>query len=229
MRKKFLLVICFLCASLHSALCLSAEPAGTEEVFLGSLTFFGESTTAHLRVRSELSPEQVWAHASGTARLDPSLPSLPVETEAGTLPLTEAAARLQPSVLVLSFGLNGAVWFSEHCNSYLQQYGSLITTLQKASPSTKILVQAVYPVAREQTDWKFSVTPRELNHRLQSLNEAMRGHCARLGAEWIDVSPCLTDTEGFLRKELTTDGIHLNEAAYRAILAEFCRYGCKKE
>ena len=235
MKKRIFCIICstflLFCGSFPiSADSLDEKPIGTS--FIDRLVFFGESTTTHLRGRSRLRAEQIWANASGTARLDSTLASRPI-VDANGLAITpvEAAKRDRPDYIVLSFGLNGIMDFSRDPSDYLAKYQKLIDALSSASPNTKFLIQSIYPVAREdlQTDWHFSVTPYEINQKIMQLNQCLLVFCKMLqNGEFIDTSCNLTDENGFLRTELTTDGIHLNEQAYRIILESFTEYGKTK-
>ena len=235
MKKRIFCIICsaflLLCGSLPTcADSYDKELAGTS--FIDRLVFFGESTTTHLRVRSTLRPEQVWANASGTARLDSTLASRPI-LDANGLSITpiEAAKKDLPDYIVLSFGLNGIMDFSRDPSDYLSKYQKLISAFSSASPNTKFLIQSIYPVAREelQTAWHFSASPEEINRKISQLNLHLQDFCKTLShSDFVDTSCNLTDENGFLRAELTTDGIHLNEQAYRIILNCLIEYGKTK-
>ena len=204
------------------------DPFGAD--FIDGLTFFGESTTAHLQKRSSLRPEQVWANDSGTARLDSTLAQRPIrDAKTGDLisPI-EAAERDTPDFLVLCFGLNGIMEFSQNPQDYLQKYQKLTDALSEASPNTRFLIQSVYPVAREehQADWKFSVSAQEINQKIVLLNGHLERFCEGLSnVDFVDTSCKLTDSEGFLREDFTTDGIHLTSTAYALVLRCFSDYG----
>ena len=200
---------------------------------LENTVFFGESTTTHLRSRGGIPPHRVWANESGTMRLDSTLFSKPL-TDPHTgehLSICQLLARTHPSHIVLSFGLNGIVGFSENLDSYIGNYRKLIEKIQEISPTTHITVQSVYPVARDsdQSDWNFSLSPSEINQRILMLNSALIDLCNPLdGVCYVDTASALTDSSGYLKTEFTTDGIHLTESAYceilRVLRASFSSY-----
>lgn len=186
------------------------------------MTFFGESTTAHLALRGGIPSERVWANASGTMKLDSGILSKSVTDprtgQARTV--IEMAATYQPQCLVLSFGLNGILHFSKSTGVYLHDYRRLINAVHEASPNTQILLQSVYPVAAAayQTDWHFSESPEEINRKICALNECLAVFCADdIALTYCDTAAVLTDDCGFLRADYTTDGIHLTQAAYLAV------------
>ncbi len=226
------------CLILFIALCtghntnVSAEQSERDLLgadFMDRVVFFGESTTVHLRQRSPISSDRVWADRSGTARLDSNLAYKPLaDAKTGqTMTPIELAQRDQPPYLVLSFGLNGIMDFSADPSQYLKKYQKLMDLLSEVSPDTRFLIQSIYPVAQDdqQADWRFSVKPHEINEKIDLLNHALKAYCNELSnADFIDTSCKLKDQNGFLRQTLTTDGIHLNEAAYDLILSSIAEH-----
>ena len=228
MKQNWILIL------LTAAICLIATlpsfgieqtPRGVFDAdFFNRAVFFGESTTTHIRSRSRIRSHQVWANASGTARLDSTLTQRPLcdPRDGSPVTLTDLASREQPDWMVLSFGLNGIMHFSENRDEYLACYQKLIGTISQASPVTRFVIQSVYPVAREehQADWKFTEPPQAINQRIILLNGWLSDWCRPMkNAVFADTSCVLTDSDGYLRSDFTTDGIHLNEAAYTEILA----------
>lgn len=203
------------------------ETADAGEEYLARLFFFGESTTAHLaRVGGVLDTPQMRGNVlrdrSGTRMLDARTPYSPVtlysdEGEEMTLPFVEAIGRLRPSILVLSFGLNGIRAFSGDTERYLATYGRLIEEVQKASPTTKILLQTVYPVG--ETD-AFSVDTATLNGYIRTLNQSLPTLASRFeNVRVADTASVLTAPDGSLWKgDHVGDGIHLTNAAYQKVL-----------
>ena len=191
---------------------------------ISRMTFFGESTTAHLALRGGIDPARVWSNASGTMKLDSGILSRTLTDHATGQPdtVTGLAKTYRPDILVLSFGLNGVMNFSEHPDGYLRNYRKLIDAIRAVSPDTRMVIQSVCPVSDSdhQTDWRFSVPPDEINRRLSLLNDRLRAFCNQDPAlTYVDTASPLTDSAGFLRADLTTDGIHLTAAAYRLLLS----------
>ena len=124
--------------------------------YLDSFIFFGESTTYHMKDRAVLrdgkDTRQVWAPDSGTVNLDTTTSSLLIRyPETGEyLTVGEAAAKKQPSYMMLTFGLNGAVQNVKRGAEYFKScYLALIHSILSASPQTKIILQSAPPVAEE--------------------------------------------------------------------------------
>ena len=200
--------------------------AGLE--YQNSLLFFGESTTTHLKSRGVLTgkerTEQILANGSGTMTLSPKITEQEIlHPKTGErMSVTEILRLQKPAYLVLSFGLNGILGFSKDIDSYLRQYQRLIDCIQQASPKTAIILQTVYPVrvAAKNEDWRFSVSPEEINRMIDVLNQALPSLAAANTAVRIaDTASVLKDENGQLRADYATeDGIHLRAEAYQAIL-----------
>lgn len=219
--KKLLCPILLL--GILMSLCASPVAALPDDP-IDRMTFFGESTTSHLALRGGIDPLRVWSSPSCTMKLDSGILSRTVTDHATGKPATpaEMARAYQPEILILSFGLNGILSFSERPEAFLRNYRKLIDAVHAASPKTQIILQAVSPVADEahQTDWKFSVPPQEINRRLSLLNGEICTFCkSDPDLTFANTALALTDPAGFLRADLTTDGIHLTAAAYAIILS----------
>lgn len=220
MQKRICFFLC-LCLCLLSVVIPAS--ADTNDP-IGRMTFFGESTTAHLALRGGISPTQVWTNSCGTLKLDSGILSRtlldPANGSAHTV--AELATAYHPEILVLSFGLNGIMTHAAHTELYLRNYRRLIDAIRTVSPSTRIVVQSIYPVADQahQADWRFSVSPEEINRKIAMLNTYLRAFCEADGALiFAETSCALRDANGYLRADLTIDGIHLTADAYREILA----------
>lgn len=199
-----------------------SENGGT--AYRNRLFFFGESTTAHLRSRGVLeggtSTDRVIAARSGTMMLNRRTPSAHVvEPRSGKeMTVTEAVAALRPEILVLSFGLNGIVGFLSAKESYTEPYRALIRTVRKVSPETVVILQTVYPVANDPSEWKFHQSPAEINRGIERLNGWLPEIAASEGAFLADTASVLRDGDGFLRKDYSADGIHLTREGYEQVL-----------
>ena len=190
---------------------------------LSGVYFFGESTTAHLsRVGGVLDSDahraKVLRDESGTRYLDMRILSSPVFCDGEKISFARVVEKLQPRVLVLSFGLNGITRWSRDPDAFLRNYRALIEGILERSPSTKILLQSVYPIGENTC---FSLSVCEINAQIDNLNK----HVASLAeeyqnVEYVNTAALLTDANGALNTAYDVgDGIHLTNEAYRIILS----------
>ncbi len=207
-----------------SAIVAESEEMGKD--YLDSFIFFGESTTYHIKSRGVLrggtNTTQVWGADNGTAMLDTSIASFRIRyPDTGELlTIGEAVARKKPERIFLCFGLNGAVQFKKRGDDYFKDcYRLLITEIQTASPSTKIVVASCFPVANNMDMSRYSVTLDELNEIIDQINEWAIELCEEEGLSYLAVNEILKDENGRLKNEYQNgDGHHLTREAYLAIL-----------
>lgn len=223
---NLLTVISLLCVLTVQVQAERGEPfvlQGNEIDTLSGVYFFGESTTAHLsRVGGVLDSDahraRVLRDESGTRYLDMRILSSPVFCDGEKISFARAVEKLQPRVLVLSFGLNGITRWSRDPDAFLRNYRALIEGILEHSPSTKILLQSVYPIGENTC---FSLPVCEINAQIDNLNK----HIASLAEEYqnvayVNTAALLTDANGALNTAYDVgDGIHLTNEAYRIILS----------
>lgn len=100
--------------------------------------------------------------------------------------------------------------------------------IRAASPFAKIFVVGVYPVCLHDKFMSMPTGAHILQGRTQEeireLNEKYCAMCGELGAEFLDFTDILSDQEGDLREEYTTDGLHLTVSAYCELAKELKKY-----
>ena len=205
----------------HARLLAATEDGGQD--YIDSMIFVGESTTAHLRSRGVLgggkNTTQVWSDSSNTMMLDLNILQKKIEYPVSGVEMTipEAAAIAKPRYIVLSFGVNGIYGFAKNHDLYRVSYGRLIDAIHTSSPETVVLLQTVYPVATGQTS--FNDDAGVINGYIDQLNQMLPDIAEEHDAYVVDTASCLADTRGFLNSSYAeSDGLHLNESAYHAIL-----------
>ena len=194
-----------------------------EKDLLSRIVFFGDSTTYHLLLRGGLkesrAAEQVWCPRNRTLLLSPAIASVTVShpRHREEIPLREALALYKPEYFVITAGLNGAHTFTEERFKYA--YRALISLVRDSSPDTVILAQSIFPVGENESAWT-SLTPKELNLRIDLLNTWIHDLARESGIRYLDTQEVLRKDGGFLRADYHVgDGIHLSSSGYRAVLS----------
>lgn len=203
------------------------------QAYLDSLLFFGESTTYHMKDRGVLSggrdTDQILAPDSGTVCLDGTTATVLVrDPRVGDyVSVCEAVARRRPSIMVLCFGLNGAVSKVRRGEDYFAScYLGLYRALKEASPHTQFILESAPPIASTMDASRYSVSAKELNGMIDTLNGWTRKLCEAEGLRYLNTAEILKGEDGFLREEYDVgDGHHLTRAAYEAILLYIRTHG----
>lgn len=116
----------------------------------------------------------------------------------------------RPAKIFLLCGVND-ISHNLSADSIATALGALITEIRTATPSTRLYVESLLPfdsrVGRYKAINGKEDVVRQVNALLQPIVE-------RAGATWIDVYPAFADSEGYLRSDLSNDGLHLLGPGY---------------
>ncbi|HEY9811224.1 MAG TPA: SGNH/GDSL hydrolase family protein [Halomicronema sp.] len=80
----------------------------------------------------------------------------------------------------------------------------IVRRLRQNHPQTRIILQSILPT-------RFAAIP---NSRIQKLNKQLAMIAAEEQASYLELERYFSDEQGNLRRELTTDGLHLNARGY---------------
>ena len=103
--------------------------------------------------------------------------------------------------------------------SYADGPASALDAGRSSLDSTKIFVLSVPPIARW---WEGA---REKNGTIREINAALASNAIAAGYVFVDLHPVLADENGFLRGEMTSDGVHLSAKGYEAVLEKLKESG----
>lgn len=109
----------------------------------------------------------------------------------------------RPQIVYLMAGVNDLKQGASD-QRILQNLRLIVQRLRQQHPQTRIVVQSILP-------------PRSLpiaSQRIARLNQQLRTLARQQGADYLDVSARMVDPDGYLRADLTTDGLHLNANGY---------------
>ena len=181
------------------------------------IIFVGDSLTAHLINRGVLTggsdTKQVWRCENNMMNLNSEVTAAKI-IYPGTgkkMTVAEAAAEANPEIMIITLGTDwGVAYLSE--DEFKACYSSLIKTIQKASPNTKIILQSIFPV----TAGCVSLD----NTKIDTANKWVKAIAAENGCSYLDTQSILKDEKNCLKESYCNDdqGIHLHKEAYVAIL-----------
>ena len=105
------------------------------------IVFFGDSTTAHMKLRGGIPESRVWTGKANTVLFRTVCEGKPIyfEDEERAVSLAEAARERKPKVLVITLGVSGGAGFMPE-EKFVAVYEEMIDTVRKNSPETKIFV-----------------------------------------------------------------------------------------
>ena len=133
--------------------------------------------------------------------------------------LDEMVLELEPARIFINIGTNDLSNPSIPLEQMIANYGEILDRIREALPECEIILMAYYPgnfeAAAETMKATLAVRTNEKIARANALVEQL---AAEKGLRFIDINEPLKDSEGRLKAEYTTEGLHINEAGYRAIL-----------
>ncbi|MEJ6479994.1 SGNH/GDSL hydrolase family protein [Nostoc punctiforme UO1] len=136
------------------------------------------------------------------------------ETSNGLLNRLKIFDRTQPEVIFVMIGINDLIrGMSDEV--ILDNQRQIINYLRKTHPTAQIVVQSILPHGAEEATWKgrdklLAVT----NSRIRELNQQLQSISIKKGVKYLDLYPLFTNKQGNLRREFTTDGLHLSPEGY---------------
>jgi lysophospholipase L1-like esterase len=121
---------------------------------------------------------------------------------------------LHPAVLVVLAGTNDIAGVTGRTrNEDLESNYSDMAELARAH-QIRVVFASLLPVNNYTQEAKesFALRPRV---RLSAVNAWLRDYCAKNGLVYLDYAAALVDDRGMLKRELSDDGLHPNDAGYK--------------
>ncbi len=141
------------------------------------------------------------------------------DTTAGVLGRLDGVLKLRPRAVFLMIGVND-ITLGVAPEQTLANYRGILDRLGAANLHTAVAY--VLPVAKSYAKWRSNAAIARLNEEIEGLI------AGRSGVSAVDLRPLVRNDQGFLRQDLSYDGLHLNAKGYAiwrdAIAAEIGRY-----
>lgn len=116
----------------------------------------------------------------------------------------------KPKKFFILAGIND-ISLSRANATILRNYSQLINQLQTESPDTEIFIQSILPINNDVGHYSRLKGKEE---QVLSLNRELRQLAQSKRVAFINLFPFFADGDGKLKKEFTSDGLHLNSDAY---------------
>lgn len=135
------------------------------------------------------------------------------DTSAMLLQRLAIFARSQPAVILIMIGINDIIR-GQTDETILENYHQIISHLQQVHPQAKIIIQSILPHSGGSWDRQNELLSTS-NSRIRQINQQLEAIATAFGIKYLDLYPDFADSQGNLRAELTTDGLHLSRAGYQ--------------
>ncbi|MBE9011236.1 lysophospholipase [Pseudanabaenaceae cyanobacterium LEGE 13415] len=136
------------------------------------------------------------------------------ETTSGLARRLKLFDQAKPKAIFVMVGINDLLR-GRSDQEVLDAQEEIIRQLKKTHPKAKIVIQGLLPRAKESITTANATQVEALsNDRIFQFNRRLAALADQTGVEFLDLQPLFSDNEGFLRSELTTDGLHLSTQGY---------------
>ena len=136
------------------------------------------------------------------------------ETTSGLAKRLKLFDQAKPEAIFVMVGINDLLRGSSD-QEVLDAQEDMVNQLKKVHPKSTIVIQSVLPRAKESITVTNATQVEALsNDRVYQFNRRLAALAQQTGVEFLDLQPLFSDNEGFLRSELTTDGLHLSTQGY---------------
>ncbi|MEA5513160.1 SGNH/GDSL hydrolase family protein [Nodularia sp. UHCC 0506] len=136
------------------------------------------------------------------------------ESSDGLLKRLDVFDSTQPEVIFVMIGINDLIrGVSDRV--IIENQRQIMAYLRKTHPQAQIVVQSILPHGDEEATWEGKDKLLKIsNSRIRQLNQQIQNMATQVGVKYLDLYPLFTNQQGNLRREFTTDGLHLNSTGY---------------
>lgn len=188
---------------------LKIKDRAVADDYFENTAFVGDSRMVDIHNFEAIKAGYLFAEVSlGINKLDTKLIHSPLGEEKHTV--YEGLSMHQFDKIYISFGINELGY--EYPNIFIDQYRSAIESIKAKAPHAQIIVLLLFPVS-EIKDQE-SQEDRSNNARIEEYNQLIEEMAKELKVYYFKDYHVLTDENGYLRQELTEDGVHLDPEGY---------------
>ena len=121
---------------------------------------------------------------------------------------------IKPSRIILMIGINDINGLVPE-STILENYGKILSEIKTALPGTEVYCVSVMPVNKDLESYT-GINAERTNFKVLEINPQIEALAASYGYRFINLHADFCDADGFLKKEFSPDGIHLNHDGYTA-------------
>ena len=143
--------------------------------------------------------------------------------------IDECILQLQPRTLFINIGTNDLSREASPFTNLMDNYRTIIRTVQENVPGAKIYTMSYYPVNLTH-DFGFPEENKRAmfgirtNAAIAEANTYVEKLAGEMGCEYIDVNAGMTDENGDLKAEYAIEGMHMWATAYVQVFRNMLPY-----
>lgn len=136
------------------------------------------------------------------------------EVSSGLLKRLPLFDNSNPEVIFVMIGINDLIR-GVSPSEVIENQRAIVRDLIWVHPNARIVLQSILPHSGSGATWEGRDRLLNIpNEQIRDINRELAAIASEEGVEFLDLYPLFADSQGNLRLELTTDGLHLNEQGY---------------
>lgn len=129
-----------------------------------------------------------------------------VKASGSDVPIIDELNGKHFSKVFIMFGDNECGW--PNTSVFISKYANIIDAVRERVPEAEIYIQSVLPISRAaDARNEYGCNMQAIN----KINDALKQLAADEGVHYINPAAAMTDSEGFLPDEASSDGVHLKK------------------
>lgn len=136
------------------------------------------------------------------------------EVSSGLLKRLPLFDNTNPEVIFVMIGINDLIRGISP-DEVVENQRAIVRDIIWVHPNARIVIQSILPHSGSGATWEGRDRLLNIpNEQIRDINRQLAAIASAEGVEFLDLYPLFADSQGNLRLELTTDGLHLNEQGY---------------
>lgn len=176
------------------------ESAPVDDSYFSDAVFMGDSRTEGFELFSGL--DTMTTYASRGLNVSTVFTDATIDLNGTMVTAIDALRSTSFSKLYIMFGLNEASW--PYSEVFIEEYGDIIDEARAVNPDAVIYIQSILPVTKSYSDSSESFNKT----RIDNLNSMLKQLAADKQVYYIDCENAVSDADGYLPEDASTDGIH---------------------
>ncbi len=136
------------------------------------------------------------------------------ENSSGLLNRLSLLDQNQPEAFFIMIGINDLIWGGS-ADQLVFNLRTTVEYLKTNHPQARIVVQSILPHGGAAATWEgrdrlLAIPPEQI----VAVNAQLKQVATQTSVEFLDLYPLFVNGDGYLRPDLTTDGLHLNQTGY---------------
>ena len=178
--------------------------SNNERTFGNNVAFIGDSRTQAFLMYAGVNEAIDYTNVG--LMVDTAVTKKFVKADKGEkVTILEDMAKRNIDTVYIMLGVNELGW--NYSNIFIDKYGELIDLIRQIDPNCEILVQSIIPLTKTKSDNDDIYK----NERVKEYNDLLKEMSKEKNVKYIDVASVLSNNNGDLPEEASTDGVHLNK------------------